>query len=429
MPNGRVYIVNSADLAASIQRNPLKISFWQVEAVFSGTLVGLSSAASKILAANVDSDNGHPSYLRDGVSNVHATLRPGEQLMDTTRIALELLAPTLEGLARKTTDPVDLQQWIAGALMTSVTGSVFGPQNPYRDPEVARSFWTFEENAAGLLSLPFPAITCAKSYAAREKVSAAFVDYYNSRGCDLASSWVQGAFKVSDGYQISNEDKARLDISNSHAILANTLPTAFWTVYHIFADATVLEEVRTAVMPLVTTKTTNGVVTHQFDFGRIRDVPILRSVMHEALRHYANGTGTRILMEDTLLNGRYLLKKNSFVFMPNRSYHFDASVWGPTVDAFDAQRFVNFKPPSASFRAFGGGVNTCPGRFFAMNEILAISALLVLRVDIKPVVEAWAHPGIDDSNMTLAVQPPKLKTLVNFSPRSGWTDGEWRFTH
>ncbi|KAL8929676.1 MAG: hypothetical protein Q9172_000355 [Xanthocarpia lactea] len=429
MPTGRVYIINSADLATSIQRSPLKVSFWQVEAVFTGTLVGLSAFASKVLAANIDSDDGHPSYLRDGVSNVHATLRPGEQLTATTRTALELLAPTLRDLGQDITAPVDLQQWIAGVLMTSVAGSVFGPQNPYHDPEVARSFWTFQENAAGLLSFPFPSITCAKSYAAREKVFAAFAEYYSSRGCDTASHWVQGASKVSDGYQISDQDKARLDISNSHAVLANTLPAAFWTVYHIFSDTAVLKEVRAAVMPLLTIETNNGVVTYHFDFGRIRDVPILRSVMHEALRHYANGTGTRIVMEDTLLNGRYLLKKDSFIFMPNRSYHFDASVWGPTVDAFDARRFIKFKPPSASFRAFGGGVNTCPGRFFAMNEILAISALLALRVDIKPAAGAWIHPGIDDSNMTLAVQPPKLKTTVDFVSRAGWTDGEWKFVH
>lgn len=251
----------------------------------------------------------------------------------------------------------------------------------------------FQKNAAGILSLPFPRITCPQSYAAREKVSAAFVEYYNSRGCDLASHWVQGATKISDGYQISDQDKARLDVSNSHAILANTLPAAFWTVYHTFTDATILEEVHAEIKPLVTSEKKNGKVVYQFDFGRIRDVPLLRSIMYEALRHYANGTGTRIVMEDTLLDGRYLLKKDSFIFMPNRSYHFDASVWGPPVDAFVARRFIKFKPPSASFRAFGGGVNTCPGRFFAMNEILAVSALLALTVDIEPVAGAWIHPA------------------------------------
>lgn len=141
MPRGRVYIINSADLAASVQRNPLKISFWQVENVFTGTLVGLSSSASKVLAANFHSNDGHPSYSREGISNVHATLRSGEELNTTTKVALELLVSTLEKLGPKITGPVDLQQCITGALMTSVTGSVFGPQNPYRDPEVTRSFW------------------------------------------------------------------------------------------------------------------------------------------------------------------------------------------------------------------------------------------------------------------------------------------------
>lgn len=277
------------------------------------------------------------------------------------------------------------------------------------------------------MSLPFPSITCARSYAAREKLVAAFEKYYAARGCDTASHWVQGATRVSDSYGISDKDKSRLDISNSHAILANTIPTAIWTIYHIFSDATIVDEIRAAMMPFLTINENNGIVTYNIDISQIRNVPILRSVFSEALRHYANGTGTRIVVEDTMLDSRYLLKKDSFVFMPNRSYHFNASVWGSTVDEFDARRFVKSRAPNGSFRAFGGGVNLCPGRFFATTEILAMSAMLALRYDIKAVAGTWVHPGVDDSNVTQIVQPPKGKTLVEVTPRKGWLDGEWAF--
>ena len=277
------------------------------------------------------------------------------------------------------------------------------------------------------MSLPLPWITCAKSYAAREKLVTAFEKYYVARGYDTASHWVQGATKVSNRYGISDKDKSRLDISNSHAIISNTVPSAIWTIYHIFSDATIVDEIRAAMMPYLTITKNDGVVIYDIDLSQIRDVPILRSVLHEALRHYANGTGTRIVVEDTMLDNRYLLKKDTFVFMPNQSYHFDASAWGPTVDDFDARRFMNNRTPSGSFRAFGGGANLCPGRFFAMNTILAMSAMLALQYDMKPVAETWIHPGVDDSNMTLLVHPPKGKTLVNVMPREGWADGKWAF--
>ena len=238
---------------------------------------------------------------------------------------------------------------------------------------------------------------------------------------------MQGANQISDSYGISSKDKARLDVSNSHAILSNTTPAAFWTVYHIFSDTAVTAEVRAAIMPFLTTGDNNGTTTYEIDIQRIRDIPILRSILHEALRHYASGTGTRIVVEDTILDNRYLLKKDSFVFLPNRSYHFNGSVWGLTVNEFNAWRFAESKTPSGSFRAFGGGANLCPGRFFAMNTILAMSAMLALRYDINPVAGTWIHPGVDDSNMTLIVQPPKKKTFVEIVPRQGWIGGEWAF--
>ena len=278
------------------------------------------------------------------------------------------------------------------------------------------------------MSLPYPSITCAKSYTAREKVATAFKKYYDAKGYDSASPWVQYSTKVSEKYGISDTDKARIDVSNSHAILANTTPTAFWTIYHIFSDASVVDEVRAAVMPFLTTKLKNGSVAYDIDISQIRDVPILKSVLSEAMRHYASGTGTRIVVEDTMLDNRYLLKKDSFVFLPNRSYHFSSSAWGSTVEGFDARRFMKSKTPRGSFRAFGGGANLCPGRFFAMSEILAMAAMLALRYDIKPVAGTWVHPGVDDSNMTLIVHPPKEKVLVEVVPREGWNGGEWSFT-
>ncbi len=226
-------------------------------------------------------------------------------------------------------------------------------------------------------------------------------------------------------------NKSRLDVVNGHAILANTTPTAFWTLFHILSDPELLEEVREQVMPLLTAEDVNGTLARTICINKIRDVPILNSILHESLRHHACGTNARIVLEDTMLDNRYLLKKNSFIFMPNHSYHFNDAVWGPTVKDFDAGRFLkgnNSTHHAGAFRGFGGGVNLCPGRFFAMNEILSMCAMFALRFDVKPALEKnWIYPGEDNSNMSFIVNPPKRKVVVSVMERKGWKGGSWTF--
>ena len=201
-----------------------------------------------------------------------------------------------------------------------------------------------------------PSITCAKAYNGREKVVAAFEKYYANNGPASASHYVKAQAKTSDGHGLSINDRARFDAVKGHAILANTTPTAFWTLYHVFSDPAILEEVRAQVKPLLRSESEeqNGTVSHTIDISKIREVPILHSILQESLRHYASGTGSRIVLEDTMLDDRYLLQKDSFIFMPNHSYHFDETSWGPTVRDFDALRFLKTKSHhSGAFRGFG----------------------------------------------------------------------------
>ncbi len=303
-----------------------------------------------------------------------------------------------------------------------------GSKSPdIRGPNVLRDF---EENAVGLLSLPLPRITCAKAYAGREKVVAAFERYYATHGIDTASQFLKARNKTSERWGLSINDQARLDAVNGHAILANTTPTAFWTLYHIYCDPAILDEVRAQILPLLTVEEQDDKMLCTINISHIRDVPILSSILHESLRHYASGTGVRVAVKDTMLDDHYLLKKDSFIFMPNRSYHFDSASWGPTVNDFDAHRFMRPKPhvPGA-FRGFGGGANVCPGRYFAMNDILAMCAMFALRYDMKPHGGVWVHPGTDDSNMSLIVLPPKHKTNVDIVTRQGWEGRSWRFRY
>ncbi|KUI57390.1 Cytochrome P450 71A12 [Cytospora mali] len=63
----------------------------------------------------------------------------------------------------------------------------------------------------------------------------------------------------------------------------------------------------------------------------------------------------------------------------------DASLWGFNVAEFNPYRFLPEEKQNrlrdVCFRAFGGGKTLCPGRHFATNEILAVVAVFVSRLE------------------------------------------------
>ena len=68
--------------------------------------------------------------------------------------------------------------------------------------------------------------------------------------------------------------------------------------------------------------------------------PLLASLVKETLRiHSANASG-RVVLKNTMLEGQYLLKKDSMLLMPSAELHNNASVWGTSFKEFDPRRFM-----------------------------------------------------------------------------------------
>lgn len=280
-----------------------------------------------------------------------------------------------------------------------------------------------------LLAGFMPSILASKGYTGREKVVAALENYFAVNGHETASALVKARIQCLMS-NVKREDLARFECVNGIAILVNTVPTAFWTIYHVFSNDMILEKVREQSSAILTTEEDCGAITRTIHLGKIKDVPFLASVLQESLRYRGSGSGVRMAMEDTLLDNRYLLKKDSYVIIPNHEMHFNENAWSGTVKDFDPQRFVKTNPQkihSGSFRGFGGGVNLCPGRLFAMREIMALVAMFALRFDMKPAAGPWVDPQQDVGNMTLAIAPPKAKVIVDIIPRKGLEGNSWAF--
>lgn len=123
------------------------------------------------------------------------------------------------------------------------------------------------------------------------------------------------------------------------------------------------------------------------------------------------------------------------VQMLSSIFHKDSTLWRSDVDEFNSRRFTkNLKarksgsgakkrPNPAAFRAFGGGTTLCLGRRFAMNGVLAVAAMFMLRYDMSPVAGTRIMPSTNNSSMAGFLMEPDTDIEVLVSLRKGPREG------
>ncbi|TGO51343.1 hypothetical protein BCON_0163g00240 [Botryotinia convoluta] len=414
MFGGKLHIVGSPELINSLQRQGKTASFWYLEALFTAELGGLSRDGMKKLVANLEPASEQPSLLIDGLKATQQALSPLGGVDDMIRVAAENIQDRLDNLANEAGDinlNTDLWAWVQHEITVATTESVYGPENPDRVSKVEAGFWNFaDDNVMLLLTKFLPNFVASKAIKGRAIVVEAMSRYFTNSAQKNGSSLVKARY-ASLSTEMSHDDLARVECVNGIAIMTNTVPTAFWTVFHIFSDPKLLEEVRKQVREITTTTQSfeTGILESKINLRRLKDAPILFSAQQETLRFRATGTQPRMVMEDMIVgNNQYLLRKDSMVIIANRALHYDKETWGENADLFRANRFCG-KVPGHAFRGFGGGLNLCPGREFAMAELAALVAMLAMKFDLVPVGGNWFEPGQDLNNMSLQVARPEGK--------------------
>lgn len=268
-----------------------------------------------------------------------------------------------------------------------------------------------------------PSITARKPIAARNKVAQAFEAYYKAGGMEKASVLAQNRYNASKNNGVPLADIARYEVGGSIAVLVNTAPAAFWTLLLLYSHPSLLDDIRKEIDAC-----TNGTSTKTIDITTLKEAcPLFLSSYQEVLRYRSMGTSVREVMEDTQLD-QWLLKKGALLQMPSRIIHQDSSLWGDA-DQFKPRRFLpeekKNRPSDICFRAFGGGKTLCPGRHFATNEILAVVAVFIARLDMKPVNGEWKHPTTLNTNVAAVVLEPDDDIRVEIKTRPGFEGVKW----
>ena len=254
---------------------------------------------------------------------------------------------------------------------------------------------SFENDLTMILVNILPSITARKAHKGRTVCFKAFKQYFESGHHENGSCLVQARYGTSYKYGISVDDIAHFEVASILAILDNTMPAAFWMLFYVFSSPSILVDLRLELEEILqTTSNSTNATRRILDVTKMKGkCPLLVSAFQETLRHRSCGVSTREVLQDTWLNGNYVLKKGSIIQMPSSVIHKDSLIWGPTVEEFDPRRFMKStsknagdqRAPPAAFRAFGGGTTLCPGRHFAGMEVMCVVAMFVMRYDVEPV--------------------------------------------
>lgn len=428
LPGQKMYVVTQPDLIQKIQKQHKILAFPPIEAKFASTICGASKEAQAILAKNVNGDDGDHGLSMESYTAMRDALRPGPQLDDMNRHMIQEIAQALDTLqpAPKETKKIGIYAWLRGAITTATTRSVYGPMNPYDDKAIADAFWEFEGGLMSILVGVLPSITARKPIAARSKVANAFEAYYRAGGIEQASALAKLRYQAEINNGVPIEDIARYEVGGSIAIMVNTAPAAFWTLFLLFSHPGLLEEIRKEVDACVAIEGD----TRTLDVTTLKSsCPLLLSAYQEVLRHRSMGTSVREVMEDTYLD-QWLLKTGAMLQMPSRVIHQDPALWGNDAADFDPRRFLaenrQNRARDVCFRAFGGGKTLCPGRHFATNEVLAVVAVFIARLDMKPVGGGkWEMPTSKNTNVAAVVMEPDVDIEVEVTLRKGMEGLHW----
>ncbi|KAI0854944.1 cytochrome P450 oxidoreductase [Xylaria cubensis] len=392
LPGLRLYIVNNNQLISLIERQTKTISFAPIESQATAMVLGTSMSTNKIMARDPGSRKNHFAAFR---RTIRPVLSRGPILDGMLRRSFDTMASSIGiHLSLRLGQKVKLVEWTGHEIAQAGTNAEYGEVNPFKDPQVEQSWHNFIAGLPILVSGFIPWVLARKSLQAREHLSLRFLSYFqNGWHVSQGSGAVLARLRYNTATGMSLADTARGEVGACMALLNNTIPGAFWLIYHIYSDVTVLQDIRheliTNAVRLENSDEDDG--TRMIDAESVLSAcPVLQSTMQEVFRFRGIGTGmVRSVLEDQILDSQFYLKKGSLIFAPNSVQHFAPSFWGGDCEEFDYRRFLpkaaGGRAANAKFlRIFGGGGAYCPGRHFASSLLLIFAALVSLQLEIQP---------------------------------------------
>ncbi|KAI1390768.1 putative cytochrome P450 [Hypoxylon trugodes] len=432
MLGAKLYVVTSPELISQINRKQKVISSDGpfIETVFA-RLLALDAPSLALLRGGA-----HGAHQRNGLRHdmqilQHDLLKPGDAMKQMYLRTVEEFARRLNGVAPEAgaKQPVELMGLTQQVFTWAIAFSLYGRDNPFElDPSLVDDFWTFDEGIMMLVLNIFPSITAPKAVKARQRLADAFKAYHRSgrkNGQKGMCQVVNNLTELGRQYNCSDEYLARSELGLFTGLMINTVPALFWFLSFILNDDELMQKIRTEIAPAVE-KRANG--TQFVAINTVREkCPLLLSTFQEVLRLTVAGIGTFEVLEDTVLDNKYLLKKGRAIQIPALAIHTDKEAWGEDAEKFIPDRFTRpgRQHPSA-FRTFGGGSSLCPGRHIAADLMMTVTIMMLTSFDFEFAPGSQRMPGMDRNKIGSMMKPLSGFNLT-MARRPGQDNVKWEF--
>jgi cytochrome P450 / NADPH-cytochrome P450 reductase len=152
-------------------------------------------------------------------------------------------------------------------------------------------------------------------------------------------------------------------------------------------------------------------------FEDLAQLGYLDQILKESLRLWptAPAFALRCRDDETVLGGRYRIRRDQIAVVLIPQLHRDPAVWGERPDEFDPDRFAFERAeqlPPNSWKPFGNGQRSCIGRGFALQEATLFLAMMLQRFDLSA-----ADPNYQlKIKQTLTIKPDGLHMYARRRP-------------
>jgi len=118
-------------------------------------------------------------------------------------------------------------------------------------------------------------------------------------------------------------------------------------------------------------------------YEQVVQLTYITQILKETLRLWPTAPAFALRpKEDTVLGGKYEVKKDYQILVLLFQLHRDPAIWGSTPEVFDPDNFTpeaERKRPANAYKPFGNGQRSCIGRQFAMQEATLVLGMLLHR--------------------------------------------------
>lgn len=218
--------------------------------------------------------------------------------------------------------------------------------------------------------------------------------------------------------------KARTHVALLWASQANTLPATFWSLFYMIRSPDAMkaaqEEVKRVLDAAGLTPDPKN-PTLNLTRDQLDNMPVLDSIMKEAMRLSSASLNIRIAKEDFVLElsdkEAYRIRKDDVIALYPPMVHYDPEIFEDPYE-YKHDRFLDESGQEKAvflrqgrrlryfYMPFGSGVTKCPGRFFAVYEIKQFLTLVLSYFHMELLDPAVKVPPLDQSRAGLGILQP-----------------------